>query len=128
VATVDEAFKRYLGPSGQAFVTRPTFEAGEAIELIHAAGGVAVLAHPGVGIEESRLERVTDLGLRGIEIWHPQHGPVAVRRLRSLAARYDLLETGGSDFHGPHRGADVGELPVPASALQRLKDAAGVPG
>jgi len=128
VAHVDEAFKRYLGPAGQAFVMRPAFDAGEAIELIHDAGGVAVIAHPGLGIEESRLERIADLGLRGIEIWHPQHGPVAVRRLRALAARYGLLETGGSDFHGPQRGADVGELPVPASALQRLKDAAGVPG
>jgi len=128
VAHVDEAFKRYLGPAGQAFVMRPAFDAGEAIDLIHDAGGVAVIAHPGLGIEESRLERIADLGLRGIEIWHPQHGPVAVRRLRALAARYGLLETGGSDFHGPQRGADVGELPVPASALQRLKDAAGVPG
>ena len=128
VAHVDEAFKRYLGPAGQAFVMRPAFDAGEAIELIHDAGGVAVIAHPGLGIEESRLERIADVGLRGIEIWHPQHGPVAVRRLRALAARYGLLETGGSDFHGPQRGADVGELPVPASALQRLKDAAGVPG
>jgi predicted metal-dependent phosphoesterase TrpH len=128
VAHMDEAFKRYLGPNGQAFVMRPAFDAAEAISLIHGAGGVSVLAHPGVGLEESRLERLSDLGLRGIEIWHPQHGPVAVRRLRSLAARHNLLETGGSDFHGPHRGADVGELPVPASALQRLKDAAGVPG
>ena len=128
VAHVDEAFKRYLGPAGQAFVMRPALDAGEAIDLIHDAGGVAVIAHPGLGIEESRLERIADLGLRGIEIWHPQHGPVAVRRLRALAARYGLLETGGSDFHGPQRGADVGELPVPASALQRLKDAAGVPG
>jgi len=128
VAHVDEAFKRYLGANGQAFVLRPVFDAGEAISLIHGAGGIAVLAHPGLGIEEARLERIIDLGLRGIEIWHPQHGPVAVRRLRGLAARFGLLETGGSDFHGPHRGADVGELPVPASALQRLKDAAGVPG
>jgi predicted metal-dependent phosphoesterase TrpH len=128
VAHLDEAFKKYLGPNGQAFVSRPAFAAPEAIALIHGAGGVSVLAHPGVGFDEGRLERLSELGLRGIEIWHPQHGPAAVRRLRALAARFDLIETGGSDFHGPHRGADVGELPVPASALQRLKDAAGVPG
>src|SRR5204863_3392274 len=59
VANVDEAFKRYLGPHGQAYVTRPVFEAGEAIALIHGAGGVAVLAHPGVALEESRLERLS---------------------------------------------------------------------
>jgi predicted metal-dependent phosphoesterase TrpH len=128
VAHLDEAFKKYIGPNGKAFVPRPAFDVADAIALLHAVGGVSVLAHPGVGFEEGRLERLADLGLRGIEIWHPQHGPAAVRRLRALAARHSLIETGGSDFHGPHRGADVGELPVPASALQRLKDAAGVPG
>ncbi len=128
VAHMDEAFKRFLGPHGQAFVPRPSFDAREAIALIHEAGGISVLAHAGVAFDEGRLEWLSEAGLRGIEIWHPQHGPVAVRRLRGLAARFGLLETGGSDFHGPHRGADVGELPVPASALQKLKDAAGVPG
>ena len=128
VATIDEAFKRFLGPHGRAYVPRPAFHADEAIAVIHGAGGVSVLAHAGVSFEETKLERLVQGGLRGIEIWHPQHGPLAVRRLRAMASRFGLIETGGSDFHGPHRGTDVGELPVPTSALQRLRDAAGVPG
>ena len=62
------------------------------------------------------------------EVWHPQHGPATVRRYRALAARFDLIETGGSDYHGHPRGADLGSSPVPASALMRLKEAAGVSG
>jgi predicted metal-dependent phosphoesterase TrpH len=123
----DEAFKRFLGLGGPAFVPRPSFTPFEAIELIHAADGVSVLAHPG-GLPDAWIERLAAAGLRGIEVWHPHHGAATVRRHRALARRLHLLETGGSDFHGERRSADLGEIQVPASVLATIKEAAGVSG
>lgn len=124
----DEAFERYLGAHAPAYVPRPAFSPGEAIKLIHAADGVSVLAHPGSQMPDGVIERLRGSGLRGIEVWHPQHGAATVRRFQALAQRLGLLTTGGSDFHGEHRSVDLGELPVPISVLDPLKQAAGVSG
>ncbi len=128
VASMDEAFKRFLGPQGAAYVPRPAFRPEEAIALIHEADGVSVLAHPGSSMPDSMIERLVAAGLRGIEVWHPQHNAATMRRFRALASRLGLLETGGSDFHGHPRGADLGDLGVPAAVLDPLKAAAGVAG
>lgn len=128
VADFDDAFDRYLGSQAPAYVPRPAFSPGEAIALIHAADGVSVLAHPGSQMPDSVIERLRTSGLRGLEVWHPQHGNATVRRYRALAERLGLLETGGSDFHGEHRSVDLGELPVPVTVLDPLKAAAGVTG
>jgi len=128
VSTVDDAFRLYLGARGEAYVPRPAFAPAEAIALIHAAGGVSVLAHPGAMLDDAVVERLVAAGLRGIEVWHPQHGAAAVRRWQAFADRHDLIATGGSDFHHLQRGTMLGDLPVPMRALDRLKEAAGVPG
>jgi len=128
VTDFDEAFERYLGAQAPAYVPRPAFSPAEAIRLIHAADGVSVLAHPGSQMPDSVIERLRDEGLRGIEVWHPQHGGATVRRYQALAQRLGLLTTGGSDFHGEHRSVDLGDLPVPISVLDPLKQAAGVSG
>jgi predicted metal-dependent phosphoesterase TrpH len=128
VADFDEAFRRYLGVHGVAYVPRPHFHPDEAIALIHAANGLSVLAHPGPSLPDRVVERLVEGGLRGIEVWHPLHSNTTVRRYRALAHRLGLLETGGSDFHGQPRGVDLGELDVPAGVLDRLKQVAGVPG
>lgn len=128
VASVDDAFRRYLGPGGIAYVARPLFRPERAVELIHEAGGISVLAHPGGAMSDTVIESLAEAGLRGIEVWHPQHNPQTVRRYQALAARLGLLATGGSDYHGPGRGADLGDRPVPARVLEALKRAAGVTG
>ena len=128
VRTVDDAFKRYLGVHGAAFIPRPAFTPEEAIALIHAAHGVSVLAHPGATLPEDAIEQLAEGGLRGLEVWHPQHGAPTVRRLRALASRLGLLETGGSDYHGPQRGAELGGLNVSVEVLGLLKQVAGVTG
>jgi predicted metal-dependent phosphoesterase TrpH len=128
VSGFDEAFERYLGQHAPAYVARPAFSPREAIALIHAADGVSVLAHPGSQMPDGVIERLRASGLRGIEVWHPQHGASTVRRYQALAQRLGLLTTGGSDFHGEHRSVDLGELPVPISVLDPLKQAAGVSG
>jgi len=122
--SAEDAFRRLLGSRGLAFVPRPAFSPEEAIALIHAAGGVSVLAHPGGGLVDSVVETLAARGLRGIEVWHPQHNSVTVRRYQALAARLGLLETGGSDFHGEGRSADLGDVPVPPRVLAALKRAA----
>jgi predicted metal-dependent phosphoesterase TrpH len=128
VETADEAFRRFIGARGEAYVPRPRFHPERAIALIHAAGGVSVLAHPGAALSDLVVERLASAGLRGVEVWHPQHGAASVRRFRGLARKLGLLETGGSDYHGWPRGTELGELSVPASVLGPLKQAAGVPG
>ena len=128
VADFDDAFDRYLGSQAPAYVPRPAFSPAEAIALIHAADGVSVLAHPGSQMPDSVIERLVASGLRGIEVWHPQHGNATVRRYQALAQRLGLLVTGGSDFHGEHRSLDLGDLPVPVGVLDPLKRAAGVTG
>jgi len=128
VADFDDAFDRYLGSQAPAYVPRPAFSPAEAIALIHAADGVSVLAHPGPQMPDSVIERLKGEGLRGLEVWHPQHGNATVRRFQALAERLGLLTTGGSDFHGEHRSLDLGDLPVPVSVLDPLKRAAGVTG
>lgn len=128
VTDFDQAFERYLGTQAPAYVPRPAFAPAEAIALIHAADGVSVLAHPGAQMPDGVIERLCGEGLRGIEVWHPQHGAAAVRRYQALAHRLGLLTTGGSDFHGEHRSADLGDLPVAITVLDPLKQAAGVSG
>jgi predicted metal-dependent phosphoesterase TrpH len=103
---VQEAFKKYLGQGGLAYEDKERFTPRQAIDMIHAAGGVAVAAHPvQLRLENfARLERVlkdlVDVGLDGIEVIHSDHRPLDVRFLDAFANRYRLLKTGGSDFHG----------------------------
>ena len=127
-SSVDDAFRRFLRPDGSAYVARPALPPGEAIALIHAAGGVSVLAHPGPHLGDGVIVGLVAAGLRGIEVWHPQHTPPTVNRYRALARRLGLLETGGSDFHGGGRPVDLGAQPVPVSVLAPLKLAAAVAG
>ena len=128
VGDMDEAFRRYLGMRGSAYVPRPAFRPEEAIALIHAANGISVLAHPGPAVSDALFERLVAGGLRGVEVWHPLHGGALVRRYHALAQRHDLVETGGSDFHAPTRGTELGDLAVSITVLDRLKEVAGVAG
>ncbi len=123
VPSVEAAFQQYLGSRGSAFVPRPSFASEEAIACIRDAGGAAVLAHPGPVLPELIVERLKDAGLDGIEIWHPMHGAPAVRRWRLVAKRLRLIECGGSDFHGTHRGAGLGDMPVPERTIDLLENA-----
>ncbi len=101
-----EAFDRFLADGGPAHVHRYTIEVDRGIDLVHEAGGVAVIAHPwGRGREHllppSALEALArDHGLDGLEVDHHDHDSDARRRLRSLADSLGLLATGSSDYHG----------------------------
>ena len=120
VPSIDAAFQKYLGSRGSAFVRRPAFASLDAVREIESAGGAAVLAHPGA-VATRLVERLAEAGLAGVEVWHPQHGASAQRRWHEVARSLGLIATGGADFHGPHRGVGLGEMPVPERALDDLR-------
>jgi predicted metal-dependent phosphoesterase TrpH len=127
VASVSEAFDRFLKSGRPAFVPRDEFPPEDAIALVTGNGGVPVLAHPfSTRNPEMAVERLVPAGLRGIEVYYAEYVDEQRRHLSDLADRFGLLKTGGSDFHGtPDReGRDLGSAPVPAEVLARLHEAA----
>ncbi|MDA8131638.1 MAG: phosphatase, partial [Elusimicrobia bacterium] len=101
VPTRSQAFKRALAPGAPAYAAPngPTVE--EAIKTITAAGGAAVLAHPGVVAKILDLGAWKDAGLSGIEAFYPAHSASTIREFTALAARFGLFVTAGTDYHGP---------------------------
>lgn len=112
VKSIPEAFDQWLADGRPAHVPKEKLGAQEAIALVHGARGVAVLAHPGLLPEASRYRIIHDLaalGLDGVEVEHSRHSSEERHRLRDLARELDLVETGGSDFHGENKpGVDLG--------------------
>ena len=100
VATVQEAFDKLLGEGCPAYVQLEKLTPAEAAALIHQAGGLAVLAHPGEIADASLPERLlAEVPFDGIEVWHPSNRETLGKWL-ALAEKYKLLKSGGSDFHG----------------------------
>lgn len=118
-----DAFDRLLGNGRPAFVPKHRLSLGEAIALVHDAGGLAVLAHPGPGATLARLEALRALGLDGVEALHPGHSAEDIARITTLADHLDLVPSGGSDWHGLKTGPRViGSMHVPETWLARQDD------
>ena len=100
VRTFSDAFHHYIGDGGPAFRAKRTPSLARSLEEIARAGGVAVLAHPGVYQLEGLLETMVPLGLGGLEVYHPAHTLEQVREFERLAERWGLVKTGGTDYHG----------------------------
>jgi hypothetical protein len=113
-----EAFERYLGRQGSAYVARELLPARRAIAVLHQAHGFAVVAHPGRAIDRESLVALARAGLDGLEVAHPSHTEDLERKLRKFAAQHDLMCTGGSDFHGPP--ALLGRPVVSLAVAERL--------
>lgn len=110
VATIQEAFDRYLAEGAPAYVPLDRLTSREGIRLMHESGGIAVVAHP-LRLKEPRvLDDLREEGVDGIEVLHPTTGPDDRERLRDYADRYRLLVTGGTDFHRPAGAAPGVEL------------------
>ncbi|MDO4539639.1 MAG: PHP domain-containing protein [Syntrophomonadaceae bacterium] len=104
VASVLEAFQRYIGRGRPAYVPRYEFAPSEAVAMIKKAGGLPVLAHPGLIRRQELLDEIIALGVEGLECHYPQHSEKQTLKYRETARRYGLLVTGGSDFHGAGSG------------------------
>ena len=128
VESVKDAFNRYISNDGPAYVARARLSPEDAVALIHSAGGVAVLAHPGL-LKNYRamLLRLIAVGLDGVEVNHPANSEAVRDDLRGIATASNLIMTGGSDFHGPRVKPDIamGMVSPPEGAVEALKQAAG---
>lgn len=119
-----EVFDRWLGRDGPAYVEKRPTPPASVFDLIHGAGGVAVLAHPGWHHGPEEIRRWAAEGLDGVEVRHPSNHRKVRRRLEELAGELDLLRTGGSDWHGPDADrAPLGAETVPTSWMDRLERA-----
>ena len=120
--TTREAFDLWLGSTRPAFVPRvgPTPEA--VVAMVHAAGGLASVAHPGRTRIDERLRPLRDAGLDAIEVYHSDHDAATVDKYAAIARDLDLLVTGGSDFHDPALALRPGAVTLPDAHWQRLRE------
>ena len=134
VRTFQEAFERFLKKGAPAYVDKLRFTTKEALHFINEAKGVAVLAHPntlnmnGYSELENLLLRLIEEGLKGIEVYYPEHSPLEVAKYKTLAERYRLLITGGTDYHGIEKngldmGVGRGEMKLSYLMVEELKAA-----
>ena len=117
---VRDAFDRYLGAGRPAYVAKEQLSMPDAIAMVHAAGGLAVLAHPGGAGTRERLTALAAQGLDGVEVKHPSHSPSDTNKLRTLCEQLGLVISGGSDWHGAADGPrTIGMMQVPEEWLSR---------
>ncbi len=130
-ASIDEAFGRFLGGGKPAYVDKQRIGCREALQSIRDAGGVPVLAHPGLLTFETpsglanAVTRLMDMGLMGLEVFYPEHTPALTAACCQLARQHGLLMTGGTDFHGAlnpeiRLGVGRGDLNVPFALYEAL--------
>lgn len=124
VPNKEEAFQRFIGDRRPADVPKPRSPAADVIDLIHDLGGVAVLAHPGLAVNEAMIAQLVDSGLDGVEVYHPSHQPAQIEHYLDLAARYGLLLSGGSDSHGEAAGPRIGACGIGCEAVVALNERA----
>ncbi|HET7762405.1 MAG TPA: PHP domain-containing protein [Phycicoccus sp.] len=124
-----EAFDRWLGNDGPYYVGHYAPDPVRAVEVVRAAGGVAVVAHPhsvtrGRVVSDSLLEEMADAGMAGIEVRHRDHTPEAQRHLADLARALDLFVTGASDYHGEGKPNRLGENTTDPEVLVEIEASA----
>lgn len=131
VKTMKEVFDKYIGDHAKYFVPRDKVSPMEAVKIIHSAGGLAILAHPvlygfGKATLDEMVSKMKEAGLDGIEATYSTYAPSDERDIKALAKKYDLLLSGGSDFHGTNKphidlGVGTGHLFVPYEYLEKIK-------
>ena len=121
VANLDEAFARYLKKNRPAWVPKAKVSALEAVELIHQAGGLAIMAHPGLNRTDDIIPALVDAGMDGIECFHTKHSTAMSERYLEMADKYHLLVTGGSDCHGFSKNKPlIGTVKLPYEHVEKL--------
>ncbi len=128
-SSVADAFERFLGRGGPAYVPRPKLDPAAAIGLVREAGGFAVLAHPADVLPDDRLlAALAGAGLAGLEVYYRGYSPEVVATLAATARRHRLLATGGTDFHGDDGPYDLAArgIEVPLVVGRRFRTALGL--
>jgi predicted metal-dependent phosphoesterase TrpH len=131
VSSIDEAFDQFLGTDKPAYVDKYRVQCSKAIGAILGAGGIPVLAHPGLLKYESEtqlddlIDQLKQVGIQGVEVYYPGHSADQTRLFAELARRHDLLLTGGTDFHGSihpdiEMGSGKGNLSVSYDLFRKL--------
>lgn len=119
----DEAFGRFLKKHRPAWVPKWKVLAPDAIRLLHEAGGLAVMAHPGLTKLDHFIPFLVEAGIDGLECYHPKHSPAISAHYTALARHYSLLVTGGSDCHGMNKAKPmIGTVLLAYEHFERLAD------
>lgn len=129
VPTTNDAFTdEWIGNNGRAYLEKTALSPQDAVSLIRAAGGAAVVAHPiwieGTTTPEELLTALAAGGLAGVEVNHPDHDDAARERFRALAKELDLVPTGSSDYHGNTHGGVIGSNTSSQETVERLRERA----
>jgi predicted metal-dependent phosphoesterase TrpH len=127
ISQISEAFDRFIGRNGPAYVERMKLTPAEAIELIHSVRGVAILAHPLFTDDIERIiPELARAGLDGVECYYPSHSPSDVEHVLAMARSSGLLPSGGSDYHGfpmaelKEASNEPGSVAMPPDLLDQL--------
>lgn len=137
VKSVSDAFRRYLKKGSPAYASRFIFSTLDSIRLIRDAGGIAVLAHPQqvdktLTMVPRMVRECVQVGLGGMEVYHPSHTSQGKKKLRNLAEKHKLFITGGSDFHGDAKHgptlARERNIFVPEENVVKMKEYLGLEG
>ena len=122
VRNLDEAFERFLKKGRPAWVPKSKMSARQGVDLIHQAGGLAVMAHPGLNRTDDIIPALVAAGLDGIECFHSKHSTSMSARYVEMAETFDLLVTGGSDCHGFSKIRPlIGSVKIPYELVEKLK-------
>lgn len=119
-----QAFQYFIGNSCKYYVKKDELAPTKAIEMIHRAGGVAILAHPYyLKNDLTTLRHLIECGLDGLETYHSLHSDTDIRLFQRICTEYNLAQTGGSDCHGGRKNGEIllGEFKVPYKLLDNLK-------
>lgn len=123
VADQKEAFEKYLGLGKPAHVPHDKLTPEEAIDHINQAGGLPVIAHPGLIENDEVVEKLLQAGARGLEAYYPMHSQAEIKKYLALAEKYHAIASCGSDSHGPKRKKSfpIGSMSAPASVLETFR-------
>ena len=122
IGSLDEAFERFLKKGRPAWVPKTKMSALEAVELIHQACGLAVIAHPGLNRSDDIIPDLVAAGMDGIECFHTKHSTVMSERYLEIADKYHLLVTGGSDCHGFSKKQPlIGTVKLPYEHVEQMR-------
>lgn len=127
-ASKNDAFEKYLGKNGAAYIPKENFSPERAVRMLHSNGAFISMAHPKLitqndGLLENMISELKKLGLGGLEAIYGTFTPAEKRKYKKMAKRHSLLVTGGSDFHGANReGVDIGDTGLEYSQFRLIKE------